>query len=95
MKDKDTSKFISLILRNMPEVVGVSLDEEGLIPKSRLYVHLSADEETARKVGSRHGMPIIYIVKSGEMYRNQEKFYCSVNGVWLTKRVSVQYLQKI
>ena len=94
MKDKDTSKFISLILRHKPEVVGVSLDEQGLIPKSRLYVHLSADEETARKVGSRHGKPVIYIVKSGEMYRNREKFYRSVNGVCLTKRVAIQYLQK-
>lgn len=72
-----------------------SIDKQGLIPKSRLYVHLSADEETARKVGSRHGKPVIYIVKSGEMYRNREKFYRSVNGVWLTKRVAIQYLQKI
>ncbi len=89
MKDKDTSKFISLILRHKPEVVGVSLDEQGLIPKSRLYVHLSADEETARKEGSRHGKPVIHIVKSGEMYLDQEKFYRSVNGVWLTKRVPI------
>lgn len=71
-----------------------SIDKQGLIPKSRLYVHLSVDEETARKVGSRHGKPVIYIVKSGEMYRNQEKFYRSVNGIWLTKRVAIQYLQK-
>lgn len=28
-----------------------SIDAEGLIPKSRLYVHLSSDQETARKVG--------------------------------------------
>ena len=26
-----------------------------LIPKSQLYVHLSSDKETAKKVGSRHG----------------------------------------
>ena len=26
--------------------------------KSRLYVHLSSDMETARKVGSRHGKPL-------------------------------------
>ena len=31
-----------------------------LIPKSRLYVHLSSDVETAKKVGSRHGRPVIY-----------------------------------
>lgn len=32
-----------------------SIDSGGLIPKSRLYVHLSGDEKTAVKVGKRHG----------------------------------------
>ena len=71
-----------------------SIDEQGLIPKSRLYVHLSADEETARKVGMRHGKPVIYTVKSGEMRRDGFKFYLSVNGVWLTKSVPTKYLVK-
>ena len=44
-----------------------SIDREGLIPKSRLYVHLSSDEETARKVGSRHGKPVIYTVDCAAM----------------------------
>ncbi len=35
-----------------------SIDEQGLIPKSRLYVHLSKDIDTAKKVGSRHGEPV-------------------------------------
>ena len=47
----------------------VSIDEQGLIPKSRLYVHLSNDRETALKVGQRHGKPVIYRVKSGEMHK--------------------------
>ena len=71
-----------------------SISKEGLIPKSRLYVHLSADEETAVKVGQRHGKPVIFKVKSGEMHRDGYKFYCSVNGVWLTKRVPVEYLER-
>ena len=37
-----------------------SIDSMGLIPKSRLYVHLSSDQRTAKKVGARHGKPIIY-----------------------------------
>lgn len=41
-----------------------SIDEQGLIPKSRLYVHLSGDETTAMAVGSRHGRPVIYEVLS-------------------------------
>lgn len=71
-----------------------SINVQGLIPKSRLYVHLSGDEETAHKVGRRHGKPVIYKVKSGEMYRDGYKFYRSVNGVWLTKIVPVKYLNK-
>ena len=71
-----------------------SIDAEGLIPKSRLYVHLSSDEVTATKVGHRHGKPVIYTVKSGEMYRQGYKFYCSVNCVWLTKAVPVSFLKK-
>ncbi len=176
MSDKDTSKFISLILRHKPEVIGISLDEhgwasvdeliagvsktnpldmeildrivsedekqrysfnedktliranqghsipvdveleeveppkilyhgtgekytssideQGLIPKSRLYVHLSGDEETARKVGQRHGKPVVYKVRSGEMHRDGLLFYRSVNGVWLTKSVPVKYLER-
>lgn len=69
-----------------------SINEQGLIPKSRLYVHLSSDEATALKVGLRHGKPFIYKVKSAEMYKDGYKFYRSVNGVWLTKSVPVKYL---
>lgn len=71
-----------------------SIDAQGLIPKSRLYVHLSKDEETAVKVGSRHGKPVIYIVKAEQMYEDGYKFYISANGVWLTKEVLVKYLEK-
>ena len=72
-----------------------SIDTQGLIPKSRLYVHLSADEETAVSVGRRHGRPVIYRVKSGDMHRDGYTFCQSVNGVWLTKSVPVTYLEKI
>ena len=71
-----------------------SIDKQGLIPKSRLYVHLSKDEETAINVGSRHGKPVIYLVSATKMYEDGYKFYRSVNGVWLTKGVPLQYLQK-
>jgi len=65
-----------------------------LIPKGRLYVHLSSDAATATKVGSRHGKPVLYIVKAKEMHDDGYKFYLSKNGVWLTKEVPVKYLIK-
>lgn len=71
-----------------------SIDNEGLVPKSRLYVHLSGDEETAINVGKRHGKLLLYKVLSGKMQKDGYKFYRSVNGVWLTKKVPAEYLEK-
>lgn len=71
-----------------------SIDRQGLIPKTRLYVHLSADTETAHKVGSRHGKPVIYRVDCQRMAADGFVFYRSVNGVWLTRKVPPKYLQK-
>lgn len=71
-----------------------AIDEQGLIPKSRLYVHLSKDEDTAVTVGKRHGKPVLYLVKAGEMNRDGYPFFLSKNGVWLTREVPVRYLEK-
>ena len=72
-----------------------SIEKQGLIPKSRLYVHLSADMETARKVGNRHGKPVIYKVDCKRMCADGYRFFLSANGVWLTKEVPVGYLRKL
>ena len=71
-----------------------SIDSIGLIPKSRLYVHLSSDRPTAKRVGARHGKPVIYQVDAEAMNRDGHEFFLSVNGVWLTKAVPPQYLKK-
>ena len=77
------SRFIGSILR------------EGLKPMGRQYVHLSRDIETAKKVGARHGVPVILKVYSGKMYREGEHFYQSENGVWLVAKVEHKFLEKI
>jgi probable RNA 2'-phosphotransferase len=73
----------------------VSIDRLGLLPKSRLYVHLSDNMDTATKIGKRHGEPLIYRVNSRAMSLDGYTFYKSVNGVWLTKKVPTDYLEKI
>lgn len=65
---------------------------DGLIPKSRLYVHLSSDTETALTVGKRHGNPVLLRVDALKMHEDGHKFYLSKNGVWLTKSVPISYL---
>ncbi|MCQ2488152.1 MAG: RNA 2'-phosphotransferase [Clostridia bacterium] len=69
-----------------------SISKQGLIPKSRLYVHLSKDVETATIVGKRHGKPVIYKVDASQMINDGFKFYLSSNGVWLTECVPIDYL---
>lgn len=69
-----------------------SINRIGLIPKSRLYVHLSSDEKTAINVGKRHGRPVVYRVRSGEMVKRGYVFYRSKNNVWLTNKVPVEFL---
>ena len=69
-----------------------SIIESGLLPKSRLYVHLSEDCETAKTVGARHGTPVVFTVMSGQMFKDGYLFCCSRNGVWLTEHVPPKYL---
>jgi len=71
-----------------------SIDQQGLIPKTRLYVHLSKDVDTAVKVGQRHGKPVVYTVSAKKMYTDGYTFYLSENGVWLTKEVPLKYLSR-
>lgn len=72
-----------------------SILEQGLLPKGRLYVHLSSDAETASKVGRRHGSPVVLKVNAGAMREDGFEFFLSKNGVWLTKHVPADYLEMI
>jgi putative RNA 2'-phosphotransferase len=69
-----------------------SILKEGLVKGKRHHVHLSKDIETATKVGSRRGKPVILTVDSGRMYGSGYKFYRSTNGVWLTDSVPPHFL---
>ena len=70
-----------------------SILEKGLLPGNRLFVHLSKDTETARKVGARHGDPVIFIVHAGQMAKDGYTFRLSANGVWQIPEVPAKYLE--
>ena len=76
------------------EKFSASINAQGLLKMSRLYVHLSSDIDTATKVGRRHGVPKIFVVESGKMFVDGYKFFRSVNGVWLTEHVPAKYLKE-
>ena len=57
-------------------------------------MHLSADLDTASKVGKRHGKLVILEVAAKAMRQARHEFFISENGVWLTDSVPVQYLKQ-
>ena len=72
-----------------------AIEREGLLPRSRLYVHLSVDAHTAARVGARHGKPTVLVVDATKMTTDGYDFYVSENGVWLTKAVPPRYLSRL
>ncbi|RYX83557.1 RNA 2'-phosphotransferase [bacterium] len=64
----------------------------GLLKGRRHHVHLSRDLETARKVGGRHGKPLVFKVDAAQMHADGIEFFVSDNGVWLCEFVPARYL---
>jgi putative RNA 2'-phosphotransferase len=64
-----------------------SILRDGLRPGGRRHVHLSADRETAVRVGGRHGSPVVLVVDAAGLHHAGHVFYRSANGVWLTDAV--------
>lgn len=70
-----------------------SIKDGGLQKMQRQHVHMSKDLETAIKVGSRRGKPVILKIHAAEMYKDGHAFYQSKNGVWLCDEVPVKYIE--
>lgn len=69
--------------------------ECGILKMSRHHVHLSTTIETAKKVGARHGRPVVFQVDSAAMHQEGIAFYCCDNGVWLVDHVPPQFLHRV
>lgn len=68
------------------------IKEFGILKKSRNFVHLSSDIDTAMKVGARHGKAVVLVINAKEMARCGHKFYLSANGVWQTDYVPFSFV---
>lgn len=69
-----------------------SIRRNGICKQTRNFVHLSLDEATAVKVGSRHGSPVVLKIDTGRMATDRYKFFISANGVWQTNYVPYDYV---
>ena len=83
-----TELFHGTAERNLADVL-----RDGLVKMARHHVHLSPDTQTATKVGSRHGKPVLLVVDATKMRADGHVFYRSANGVWLVEHVPPQYLR--
>lgn len=70
-----------------------SIKTQGLLKMRRQHVHLSASVEVARKVGARHGSPLVLDVDAFAMHAVSHIFYLAGNGVWLTDHVPAAFLK--
>jgi len=66
--------------------------KDGVQKMHRHHVHLSADVETAVKVGQRRGQPVILKVDAEGMVKQGHSFYLSDNNVWLANGVAPQFI---
>jgi len=74
------SKYVDSILKG------------GIQKRQRHHVHLSADFNTAKSVGSRYGSPVILKIDAAIMERAGLQFYKSDNNVWLTEYIDPKYI---
>lgn len=66
--------------------------KSGLKRMKRKHVHLSSTEDTAIKVGSRHGKPQVLRIRAREMQKDGFDFFLSDNGVWMVDEVPAKYI---
>jgi len=72
-----------------------AIARDGLRKMRRQHVHLSPDVQTARRVGARHGAPVVFAVDAAAMRRAGHVFYRSANGVWLTGQAPPAFLRRL
>lgn len=69
-----------------------AIRRDGLLPGQRQHVHLSASPDTALQVGQRHGQAVVLTVRTQAMAEAGHAFHRADNGVWLTARVPVAFI---
>jgi putative RNA 2'-phosphotransferase len=70
-----------------------SIRARGLLKGERHHVHLSADLDTAKRVGGRRGAPVVLVVRAAEMAATGHAFFRSENGVWLVEHVPPAFIE--
>ena len=84
-----------MLYHGTPVHAVASILEQGLQPRQRQYVHLSADMNTARQVGKRRdAQPAILNIHAGRAAREGILFYHGNENIWLADAVPARYIEQ-
>jgi putative RNA 2'-phosphotransferase len=83
----------AVLYHGTPSQNVAAIRASGLLKMARHHVHLSADVETATRVGSRRGRAVVLTIDSGAMHAAGIVFYRSDNGVWLCDAVEPRFIR--
>lgn len=64
----------------------------GLVPRGRRHVHLSGDAASARRVGARHGRPVVLEVDAVGLVAEGHALARAAPDVWLVDHVPPRHL---
>jgi putative RNA 2'-phosphotransferase len=67
--------------------------ERGLLPMGRQYVHLTTNRDLARRIGSRHGKPVVVCVDARRAHDGGVRFYRANDSFWLVDTLPPGYLR--
>lgn len=83
----------AVLYHGTPSQNVAAIRTSGLLKMARHHVHLSADVETATRVGSRRGRAVVLGIDSAAMHAEGIPFYRSDNGVWLCDTVEPRFIR--
>ena len=86
---------IKLLYHGTAEKAYLHIWKNGITRMGRNFVHMSGDKKTAFKVGSRHGVPVVIVIKARSLIEDGHKIYRSKNGVYLTAYVAPKYFLSV
>lgn len=90
---KESAEPPEILYHGTPRYFLNSIRTKGLISKSRQYVHLGVDVETAAQVGKRRDdNPIILIIDAQKAWKDGVIFYKGNDKVWLTDLIDPKYI---
>ena len=69
------------------------IQRDGLLPRTRRFVHLTDDLPAAFSIGRRHGPAVVLVIDAPVMHADGRLFYAMGRHIWLTETVPSSYLK--